>query len=427
MDQLLRGTAQTKRWLAISSLRFYRSSLPWLLSGLFISGAASAAPYIPAGDDEVLINLSGKSSSNALADGAGSAFGSNDLSEPQRISSAQALLALAYEEANEDAFGQAEALLAPWAEHEEPGSMPIEVRYMLAVIRQHNHEFMEAVALLDAVLEQQPAFGSALLQRAQINLVLGNYAASRQDCISLRALASTAIAANCAAQVAAVTGSAHETYAQITSLAGYQSFFAPAEYTELMLTLATITHRLGLVDETERFYRLVLGQNSNNVYALLQYTDFLLEQQRFTEVTELLSELPAAQLTLELQVKQLEALRAGNPAAAYAMKHAELAAVFTIARTRAENFPQKEYARFLLLNPEHSQEALQAALANWQYQKEPGDLLLLVRTAIAANSSKELELARDWLANTGLEDQRISSLLDGSSHNKNTTHGETEP
>jgi hypothetical protein len=352
------------------------------------------------------------------------AIGSNGLSDAQRISSARALLALAYEQANEDAFGRAEALLAPWAKRTDLGSVPIEVRYMLAVIRQHNHEFTEAVVLLDAVLEQQPAFGFALLQRAHINLVLGNYEVSRQDCISLQALVSTAIAANCAAQVAAVTGNAYETYTQITSLAAYEAFFIPSEYTELMLTLATTTHRLGLVDETDHYYRLVLGQDSNNVYAILQYTDFLLEQQHFTEVVALLSALPPSQLTLELQVKQLEALHSSSSAEAYAMKHAELEAVFAIARTRSENFPQKEYARFLLLNPQHPREALQAALANWQYQKEPGDLLLLVRAAIAANSNSELELAKDWLAHTGLEDQRISSLLDVSSNTTNIVRGE---
>ncbi|MES2624417.1 MAG: hypothetical protein V4628_04005 [Pseudomonadota bacterium] len=400
-------TAQLKQWFATASLRFLTAGL--LTSLMYLPPASVyAAPFTPASDDEVLISLP----KTASIDVASRSLASATLSDAERISRAQKLLAIAYDSANEDAFGQAEALLSPWVNEEKATQIPIDVYVMLAVIRQHNHEFSKALELLNFVLTAEPANYAALMQRVQINLVLGDYAAVRLDCQSLIPIVSSAIAANCVAQVASVTGQARPVYIQLKNLGSYQAYFSPAEYLELMLTLATVTHRLGLIDETESYYELVLAQDEDNMYAVLQYTDFLLEQRRFGEVLTLLEQLPAQVMTLELQVKHLEALGESGQPAAYAAQHRELEDVFAVAKTRAENFPNKEYARFLLQTPQHASEAVKAALANWQYQKEPGDLLLLVRAAVAADSVSEITLAKDWIATTGLEDQRISALLE---------------
>lgn len=387
------------------------------------SYVALAQPFIPDRDDQVMAVL--PATSNTAAATNASAQGKL-ITDAERIKRAQILLTHAYESNDEDAFGQAEALLTKWNQEVELGGIPSEVQYMLAVIRQHNHEFSAALELLNQMLRDQPKNAVALLQRAQIHLVLGNYELSQLDCQNLVGAVSNAAVANCTAQVKAVTGNAKEVQAQLVALAGLKAVMTPADHIELLITLATVSHRLGLTSEADNYYKYILEYNNNHLYAILQYCDLLLEQERFADVLDLLRPFAPEQMTLELQVKQMEAFLGSGETHAYATARHQLEEIFRVAQTRAENFPHKEYARFLLGSADLPLLALNAAKANWLYQKEPGDLLLLVRAAAAANSVVDIDLAKDWLLKTGLEDNRISRLLENY-HPRSVEQGTEKP
>ena len=54
--------------------------------------------------------------------------------------------------------------------------------------------------------------------------------------------------------------------------------------------------------------------------------------------------------------------------------------------------------------------AVQLAAANYQVQKEPRDLRILLEAALAARDPDAAKPARDWLQSTGFEDVQMRSL-----------------
>ena len=66
---------------------------------------------------------------------------------------------LAMAEGDPRYVGYAEAAIRPWTRESEP---PLQVVYMRALVRQYRHEFLPAIADLDAVLKRDPEHSNAL-------------------------------------------------------------------------------------------------------------------------------------------------------------------------------------------------------------------------------------------------------------------------
>jgi len=69
-------------------------------------------------------------------------------------------------------------------------------------------------------------------------------------------------------------------------------------------------------------------------------------------------------------------------------------------------------ARYTLAIAGDTRAALELARANWQVQKEPADLRILIEAALAARDARTLEEARAWVASQKLEDAALTALLD---------------
>jgi len=54
--------------------------------------------------------------------------------------------------------------------------------------------------------------------------------------------------------------------------------------------------------------------------------------------------------------------------------------------------------------------ALKLAQENWQVQKEPADVRILLEAALAAHDTAAVDLVRDWLRNSRLEDVQLQSM-----------------
>jgi hypothetical protein len=48
---------------------------------------------------------------------------------------------------------------------------------------------------------------------------------------------------------------------------------------------------------------------------------------------------------------------------------------------------------------------------NWQVQKEPADLRILVESLLAMHDAAQLRVATDWLGGSGMEDAQVRKLL----------------
>jgi predicted Zn-dependent protease len=333
-----------------------------------------------------------------------------ELSIAERLQQAQQLLRTAQQGENPDGYGQAEALLLPLT---NTHPLPTQAAYLLAYIKQHNHEFAAALALLNDVLQQQPRHAAALLQRAQIQLVLADYAAAISDCNALQGLVSAALHSSCLAQAWALSGKLQQATAlvnlQLTKLSNANS----SDWYELQLTSATLAEQRGNTEAATVSYQALLAQAPHDRFVTQHLADLYLRSQQADKALALLEPQQSQPKSLELEVTLLQALRdAGKHSDAQALQQT-LAAKFALAETRSlEEQPHKELALFALLQGDVNK-ALQAAQRNWKAQKEPSDLLLLAEAAAAAKHLDTLTSVKTWLSTTGLQDQRIEQVLQG--------------
>jgi hypothetical protein len=84
---------------------------------------------------------------------------------------------------------------------------------------------------------------------------------------------------------------------------------------------------------------------------------------------------------------------------------------FEASRLRGDRMQIREEARFTLHLLSDPQTAVKLAQENWQVQKEPADLRILLESALAAQDAASTETARAWIKTTGLEDVQLERLL----------------
>ncbi|MCI0467710.1 MAG: hypothetical protein L0Y57_11995, partial [Beijerinckiaceae bacterium] len=84
---------------------------------------------------------------------------------------------------------------------------------------------------------------------------------------------------------------------------------------------------------------------------------------------------------------------------------------FEASRLRGDRVHVREEARFTLHLLNDPKAALTLARENWQVQKEPADVRILLESALAARDGAAIEAARRWLRETGLEDVQLGRLL----------------
>jgi hypothetical protein len=64
-----------------------------------------------------------------------------------------------------------------------------------------------------------------------------------------------------------------------------------------------------------------------------------------------------------------------------------------------------------LKNDSESRLAVVLAKRNWQVQKEPADLRILLESGIAAKDAEALAMVRAWIAQSKIEDPATSAWL----------------
>ena len=132
------------------------------------------------------------------------------------------------------------------------------------------------------------------------------------------------------------------------------------------------------------------------------YADWLLAEGRAEEVLALLREdeqHDSLLLRLALAARQRSVTALAND---YATKFRERQA---FASGEARHL--REHARFLLDVDDDGAAAVIAARANWQLQKEPEDVRLLLRAARRSGDDGALAIANEWIAATGYEDRML--------------------
>jgi tetratricopeptide (TPR) repeat protein len=365
-----------------------------LLCLALCSVQAQAAPYQPTSDEVVLATVPTKTRARVA-----SPRGLQDA-----VTQAAADIEAASASGDPRYLGYAQRALGPWWSSKDP---PLSVLLIRAQIHQHNHAFGAAIADLDHALTLDPRSAQARLTRAAIHQVQGNYIAAAADCRSLALLVEPLLTTDCMSRVSSHRGQARSAYRRLVSLLDRVAEIEPRQRREAELTLADISMRLGDSEAARQHYDRALAAAEADAYTLLAFTDFLLDQREYHKVIALFEQYPEhADLLLRVA---LAAQAMSSPGAQQLAQR--LRQQYTAHRQRGDFVPSRDYARFLLDIERDPSAALDAAIANWQSQREPADALIVVRAAIAAGQPMAAMPVATFVRQHGLEDVRLAQLL----------------
>jgi Tfp pilus assembly protein PilF len=367
---------------------------------------AIAAPFAPASDGQVLERLPFTPSDPVMRELR--ALHSRLTHEPDdlplALRLAQGYLELGRVTGDPRYAGYAEAALAPWWHLEQA---PQEVLVLRATLRQRTHQFDAALADLATVLKTHPRNAQARLTRATVLQVQGAYDSAREECLALKHLIQELVWAACLTSVNGATGELRESYAQLRAAFDHSQNAQPGIQTWVLTSLAEMAARAGMALEADAHFRAALTLDAADNYLLGAYADFLLENGRPQEVLALLRDKTRAD---PLLLRYALALQAQN-SKELPDRIAQLLDRFEASRLRGDRVHLREEARFTLHLLHAPEAALKLAQENWQVQKEPADIRILLEAALGAHDAAAAEEAREWLRNSRLEDVYLSRLV----------------
>lgn len=370
------------------------------LAALIATTALAGEPYIPPNDDVVLERVAPRTvelraARARLAD------------DPAQLGPAVALaaeyVALGSRESDPRYYGRAQALLAPWWDDPAP---PADVLRVRAQIRQSRHDFDGALADLDALLALSPRDADAWFKRAVIFEVRGDPERATASCAPLWQLADALTATACLASAASLGGRAEQSYGLLAGALERAPDASADKRAWALTTLAEVAARLGRDALAEAHFRAALAAREPDPYLLASYADFLLDAGRVEDVRALLAErLRVDPLLLRAAIA---ARRAGAEDAARLAD--ALGEHFDALRARADTAHQGNEARYWLELRDDPERALALALENFELQREPVDVRLVLASALAAGRPDAAREALAWLRATRVEDVRIEAL-----------------
>ncbi len=389
-----------------SYLVFGATGLLVLVGAVFFRPAAGAdVPRVPLADGEVLEHLP---------------LGASDPRErehdrlrrmvaarPEDLRSALALARLDIElsRAKSDprylSYAQA-ALRAFW----DLPTPPTEVLVLRATIRQSVHDFDGALADLDAVLARDASNAQAWITRSVVLAVKGRYEEAKISCQPLPRFAPPLVYVVCETSIDAVTGSAGPAYDRLAATIARTRGLSQAENEWAVSTLGEIAQRLGRDADAEKQFLAALAIDPDDPYVLSAYADLLLDEGR-PAAAEKLVRGKTDNDNLLLRLALAEAKTRAKDAEAHAKLLRER---FDASHLRGDTVHRREEARFVLGLGDAPAAALALAKANWEVQREPWDVRVLLEAALAAREPTAAAPALDFIEASHMEDPRILAL-----------------
>ena len=238
--------------------------------------------------------------------------------------------------------------------------------------------------------------------------VLGRYDEATDSCGHLAPAADPAITSLCLQGIRGLTGHLRDAYDAIEALP--QQALPPEVRAWRYSELGEMAGRLGDDAAAEHWLREGLQGAPDDFYLRAACADVLLRQGRPAETLELLKGYESMEPML-LRIAIAHRLRGdGSGAPAQAL----LASAFEVEEKRGDAVHRREQARYYLDVDPHPAAALVAAQQNWQVQREPEDVLILLRAAQASHEPEAALPAREFLRERKTEDARLLLAASGS-------------
>jgi tetratricopeptide (TPR) repeat protein len=376
-----------------------------MLLSLLVQTAATATPYTPQDDAQILeqlpvASLQSQTEVRRLQD----ALRQTPSDPVLAAELAWQYIALGRASADPRYYGYAQAALMPWWTLKDASS---EVLLVRATIHQNRHEFAAALKDLQRLLAADPRNAQAWLTQAVVFSVTGEHQRALQSCMPLMKLAEGLLATTCISHALSLSGQAGRAAQLLSQILEKYPPAAGEEYRWALTVMAEIAVRLGQNETAERYFQQALQLQREDVYLLIAYADFLLDQQRYSEVIYLLEKntrTDALLLRLALAERQLNLPELDN-------HKDDLLARARTAERRADSTHLGDRSRLYLQLLNQPSQALSMALSNWQLQREPRDARLVLEAALAAHNAPAAGEVIAWIRQTRLEDIRLTALI----------------
>src|SRR5437773_841651 len=339
------------------------------ISLMLLCGTINAAPFVPDNDDAVVERLPEQTDPSLKEIKRLRAALARD-SHNLDIAAAVARRSIEAARATGDPrfLGQAQAALAPWWNADDPPSTALLLR---ATLKQSQHDFAGAIKDLDRLLVREPSNGQALLSRAMLLAVRGQYAYAQADCRKLARLTSALVVASCIAAPASLFGNADDAYRMLIQ-ALTRGGDSPAIRAWALTLAAEIAARRGDAGDADAHFQAAFKLDPRDAYLRAAYADFLLDNDRARDALPLLRDDTRNDPLLFRRALAERAVP--HMRTAFDAHRADLAARFDAARARGDTLHQREEARFELEIRADAKKALALARDNWKVQHEPADL-----------------------------------------------------
>jgi hypothetical protein len=323
--------------------------------------------------------------------------------DPQSVAEqAEGFAALARRTRDARWFGRAEALVEPWLARRDA---PPRLLVAAANLAQQRHDFTVARGLLDRALAADPADAGARLQRANVALLLGDFAAARADCRAVLGSGDALAGTTCLASSATGPGGLARARQLVAALD--RPGAAPAALAQWqLLTAADLASRDGDAGSALRYLARAHALDPAHEETRARLAEALLGN---GDAQAALALTAGENVSAALLVARLRAASPIDPATALAARR-QLETLLEVGRLRGTNAHLRE-AGELALQLNDSRRALDLARANFAVQKDTPDLRLLVDAAIAADDRATMRYLRGWLAETGFEDRVAAARL----------------
>ncbi len=315
------------------------------------------------------------------------------------------MVLLARAESDPRFLGRAESVLGPWW---SATNAPGDVLLLRATIEQSRHDFNGCLTTLNRLLRIEPRSSAGWLTKATVLTVLGEYSEARRACIQVARLTDALTALTAAASITSMTGGAVQSFEALDRQLSYGASTTNEQTLVWAHTVcAEIAERLGRVFDAESHFRQALSIAPADPYTLGAFSDFLLSQNRFGEVVELLKGFTRND---GLLLRLAEACKAGRTVQDRneSTKWTDiLAGRIALSRARGSQLHLREESRFELHLRDDANTALRLALANWGCQREVADFRLLLESARAAGDTDQEALALEWARTNRFEDVHL--------------------
>jgi tetratricopeptide (TPR) repeat protein len=295
-------------------------------------------------------------------------------------------------------LGYAEAILQPWLDRMDVAP---QVLVLHATILQSRHAFEAALNELDRALQEHPDDAQAWLTRATVLRVLGRYDEAMISCRHLQAVADPGITLLCTESLRGLTGHLDDAYAAIAAMT--LQAMAPEARAWRYSELGEMAERRGDDAAAEHWFQQGLELSPDDFYMRTAYADLLLRHRRAADMLQLLSGYDSMEPMLLRMAIAHEQLHDEEAASLIAL----LSSAFSVEEQRGDPVHRREQARYLLDVSHQPEAALAAAQQNWRVQREPDDVLILLRAAQAADDSPAAQPALSFLREHGMQDVRL--------------------